>query len=1052
MDEDEEGTDCGGEDCLACQGAACDADPGTPECEPDHSLCLSGYCNPVTCQCENPPEIGQSCAISGTCSPDNPCQDPYVCVDFDSSGDCACCCENDSHCPEGLVCDTSQDCGTEKGVCCGCSENSECGRNNVCDSTTHCCKSCQGQSNGTKCYVPGLPNDEGECCNGVCCYGQCEGGQCVNLCGNGRIDPGEECDGNELGGKTCEDFDDYTGGQLSCNPDCTFNFSDCEREEGPRIGEECNSDEDCFPPGTLPEKMIGAVCYNNKCIAFPKPEDLEIISSTLNKIKLKWRYQDPYSLATAFEIYEKGPTDTSFGSLTTCYLENFQCHPDMWGNFIFEKQGENYIFTKNGTFEKGQKYSYKIRAKKGTQTAYSDYSNEATGEIKGLIRCQSNDDCPLEAPCCRTDTHQCVIWDYCEGNCTEGGNCHPPEEKYALANFRVLSGEEMGACLFSVEPEQGRINDYVNLSGALFGNNGEVKFEDSSYHIEGNAGTPWSDEEITTSVPYGLNSGQGRVWVNPQGRRSSNKLPFKIILEEGSSGEECKLEGIAACSDGVDSCQTPFECLANDSNQDCRCCCNPNTPGQCGDLECYPNISPCDGNSRGLCCGCQSDSQCLSGGCGMLDPNHCCWPRPIIENRFPLAGSTVCRNPVVVVRFDQEMDRNSFNKENIIWKEVTPIKETNIEFDILIDDDNYGFSLYPKNCLLDPNHQYHLQIKGGSNGEGIRSVQGVSFQTQDWDFYTNDQICAIDRIEVSPEEEILYHLGDEKAFSAVAYSSENIPVCVDEFNWSSSNTNIAEITTPGLIATATAKEKGEVTITASHSGKSGNASLTVAPSGPQVIEQKGCEVCGMGGQSPSPFKNSTDACRNAAIVAQFNQEIESSSLANKFLVYQCDGESFDNLDCHTPVNGRRKLNFTFLATFIPNSPLAPNTFYKAVLKSGDNGIKNTNGYPLDGNFNNKDDGSPADDYVWYFKTSSEENCLLDKVCVEPNDIKITHSSNQTFRGEIYAENCNRIGPANYDWQWSLESIEPWIFSDVANIQQLPQEWKAVVNSVGLGEV
>jgi len=45
-------------------------------------------------------------------------------------------------------------------------------------------------------------------------------------CSNGNIDPGEQCDGNDLGGKTCQDFG-FTGGTLSCNSNCTFNTSGC---------------------------------------------------------------------------------------------------------------------------------------------------------------------------------------------------------------------------------------------------------------------------------------------------------------------------------------------------------------------------------------------------------------------------------------------------------------------------------------------------------------------------------------------------------------------------------------------------------------------------------------------------------------------------------------------------------------------------------------------------------------------------------------------------------------------------------------------------------
>ncbi|MFO0755253.1 MAG: hypothetical protein U0359_02105 [Byssovorax sp.] len=46
------------------------------------------------------------------------------------------------------------------------------------------------------------------------------------LCGNGMIDPGEQCDGQNLGGKSCAD-EGFGGGQLACDPSCKFLFSGC---------------------------------------------------------------------------------------------------------------------------------------------------------------------------------------------------------------------------------------------------------------------------------------------------------------------------------------------------------------------------------------------------------------------------------------------------------------------------------------------------------------------------------------------------------------------------------------------------------------------------------------------------------------------------------------------------------------------------------------------------------------------------------------------------------------------------------------------------------
>jgi hypothetical protein len=53
-------------------------------------------------------------------------------------------------------------------------------------------------------------------------------------CGNGRIDPGEDCEVNErsgqvdLDGETCEDHG-FATGMLACDPQtCTFDTSMCE--------------------------------------------------------------------------------------------------------------------------------------------------------------------------------------------------------------------------------------------------------------------------------------------------------------------------------------------------------------------------------------------------------------------------------------------------------------------------------------------------------------------------------------------------------------------------------------------------------------------------------------------------------------------------------------------------------------------------------------------------------------------------------------------------------------------------------------------------------
>ena len=48
----------------------------------------------------------------------------------------------------------------------------------------------------------------------------------ISVCGNNLKEAGEQCDGTDLGGATCQSLG-YSGGTLSCNPNCTFNTSNC---------------------------------------------------------------------------------------------------------------------------------------------------------------------------------------------------------------------------------------------------------------------------------------------------------------------------------------------------------------------------------------------------------------------------------------------------------------------------------------------------------------------------------------------------------------------------------------------------------------------------------------------------------------------------------------------------------------------------------------------------------------------------------------------------------------------------------------------------------
>ncbi|MFH0869936.1 MAG: hypothetical protein V1866_02675 [archaeon] len=106
----------------------------------------------------------------------------------------------------------------------------------------------------------------------------------IKKCGNGLIDPGEECDGKNWGPiKDCLFFEEFTGGRLTCNEDCLFNTSACIGTSGGycgdgtvTVGEQCDQrvkkkclDFDGFTAGNL--TCTGACVYDTKNCSKPGP-------------------------------------------------------------------------------------------------------------------------------------------------------------------------------------------------------------------------------------------------------------------------------------------------------------------------------------------------------------------------------------------------------------------------------------------------------------------------------------------------------------------------------------------------------------------------------------------------------------------------------------------------------------------------------------------------------------------------------------------------------------------------------------------------------------
>ncbi len=88
-------------------------------------------------------------------------------------------------------------------------------------------EACDGEDfRGKSCDSLGLGSGELACLQD--CTVDTTGCTGASLCGNGVLDEGEQCDGQQLDGKTCDDVVTGSSGNLVCTDQCTFDSSGCD--------------------------------------------------------------------------------------------------------------------------------------------------------------------------------------------------------------------------------------------------------------------------------------------------------------------------------------------------------------------------------------------------------------------------------------------------------------------------------------------------------------------------------------------------------------------------------------------------------------------------------------------------------------------------------------------------------------------------------------------------------------------------------------------------------------------------------------------------------
>ncbi|MBR4986193.1 MAG: hypothetical protein IKY83_10710 [Proteobacteria bacterium] len=242
-----DGYNFGSETCATILGAGCTGtlrctplcgiDSGDCVCPPSSAVCGNGICesgeNITTCSLDcRMPQPGAVCG-DGSCDKDNG-ESVNSCPE-DCGGTVVC--NNDGNIDLGEACDGfnfgAATCATILGA--------------GCTGTLKCTSQCGIDSSGCVCQSKPICGDgkidAGEECDGnnlggaTCsAVGKCGKPTCkqckidmnscsaCNTCGNGKIDAGEECDGANLGGATCSAVGKC--GQPTCNQ-CMIDMNSC---------------------------------------------------------------------------------------------------------------------------------------------------------------------------------------------------------------------------------------------------------------------------------------------------------------------------------------------------------------------------------------------------------------------------------------------------------------------------------------------------------------------------------------------------------------------------------------------------------------------------------------------------------------------------------------------------------------------------------------------------------------------------------------------------------------------------------------------------------
>lgn len=178
---------------------------------------------------------------------------------------------------------------------------------------------------------------------------------------------------------------------------------------------------------------------------------------------------------------------------------------------------------------------------------------------------------------------------------------------------------------------------------------------------------------------------------------------------------------------------------------------------------------------------------------------------------------------------------------------------------------------------------------------------------------------------------------------------------------------------------------------------------------PRIIEDASCNI---NPQSPSPFRDTIDACRNALVSVTFDRDMNESTFGD-ITVRQCPGNP-SIVDCGSET-ALRGLASAFAVSggreaylFEPDNYFIPSAWHEVTVPVS---VTSAQGVSM------------SAQYTWSFQVrSGEASCTATQVSVAPSSATITTlGGTQGFTALAAGSNCNILA-GTYSYTWSSSDV------------------------------